>query len=219
MMKRLIVVCEGPTEKEFCRDLLIPHFLNLDIVIEAPTIKHSGGGIVPWRILRGQVENHLDEGDAMVTTFIDYYGIKKEHGFPGWEAAKGAPRKIDKVRIIEQAMKDDIADEYKHRFIPHLQLHEFESLLFSDVDVFAQNFEASEMDLEQLKKVRAEFPNPEDINNSPKTAPSMRIAKAIKSYRKVLYGNCLAMDIGLNKMRQCCPHFNEWVSEMEDIKQ
>ena len=215
MMKRLIVVCEGPTEKEFCRDLLIPHFLKRDIVIEAPTIKHSGGGIVPWRILKGQVENHLNEGDAVVTTFIDYYGIKEEHGFPGWEAAKGASHNIDKVCTIEQAMKDDIADECRHRFIPHLQLHEFESLLFSDVDVFAQNFEAGEMDLEKLRKVRAEYPNPEDINNSPRTAPSVRIAEAVKSYRKVLYGNCLAMDIGLDKMRQCCPHFNEWVSEME----
>lgn len=35
MMKRLIVVCEGPTEKEFCRDLLITHFLKRDIMIEA----------------------------------------------------------------------------------------------------------------------------------------------------------------------------------------
>ena len=62
-----------------------------------------------------------------------------------------------------------------------------------------------------------EFEHPEDINNSPKTAPSKRILGAVKSYSKVLDGNCVAMDIGLERMRQRCSHFNEWVSEMEKI--
>lgn len=214
-MKRIIVVCEGPTEKEFCQDLLTPHFQKLNILIEAPTIKHSGGGIVPWRILKSQLENHLAECNAVVTTFIDYYGIKKDHEFPGWEAAQQAPHNIDKVHMIEQAMSEDIADKSRYRFIPHLQLHEFESLLFSDVDAFARNFADYDLDLAKLKKVVNEFSNPEDINNSPKTAPSVRIKGAVKSYTKVLDGNCIAMDIGLERMRQSCPHFNEWVSEME----
>lgn len=216
-MKRLIVICEGPTEKEFCRDVLAPHFQKMDILIMAPTIKHSGGGIVPWRVLKGQVEKHLHERDAVVTTFIDYYGIKDEHGFPGWDIASKAKHNIDKVLFLEQAMLEDLPDGCRHRFIPYLQLHEFESLLFSDVNVFAQNFEANEMDLVKLESIVAEFPNPEDINNSPKTAPSKRIESAVEGYRKVLYGNCLAMDIGLDKMRQRCPHFNEWISNLEKI--
>ena len=170
MMKRIIIVCEGPTEKEFCQDILLPHFQKLNIVIEAPLIKQSGGGIVPWRILKSQLERHLAEGDAVVTTFIDYYGIRKDHEFPGWEASQKAPHNIDKVLALEEAMSN-------------------------------------------------EFANPEDINNSPKTAPSKRILGAVKSYSKVLDGNCVAMDIGLERMRQCCPHFNEWVSEMEKVKE
>jgi len=216
-MKRLIVICEGPTEKEFCRDMLAPHFLKKNIIIVASTIKHSGGGIVPWRILKDQIEKHLHERDAVVTTFIDYYGIKDEHGFPGWDASNKVVHNIDKVHILEHAMYEDLPDECRYRFIPNLQLHEFESLLFSDVDVFAQNFEAHEMDLVELKNIVAEFPNPEDINNNPKTAPSKRIENAVEGYRKVLFGNCLAMDIGLDKMRQKCPHFNEWVSNLEKI--
>lgn len=216
-MKRLIVIGEGPTEKEFCRDMLAPHFLKMGIIVAAPTIKHSRGGIVPWHILKNQVEKHLQEKDAVVTTFIDYYGIKDEHGFPGWDAANKAVHNIDKVHILEQAMFEDLPDECRYRFIPHLQLHEFESLLFSDVDVFAQNFEDNEMDLAKLKNIVAEFPNPEDINNSPKTAPSKRIENVVEGYRKVLFGNCLAMDIGLDKMRRKCPHFNEWISNLEKI--
>ena len=216
-MKRLIVVCEGPTEKEFCQDILYPHFQQFGIVIEAPIIKHSSGGIVPWWILKRQLEKHLSEGNVTVTTFIDYYGIKDEHAFPKMDVAKNAHHHIDRVRILEQAMCDDLPDECRHRFIPHLQLHEFESLLFSDVDVFVRNFADYEFDLQELKKVKAEFPNPEDINNSPKTAPSKRLENAVPGYQKVLYGNCIAMDIGLNKIRQSCPHFNEWINALEKI--
>ena len=217
MMKRLIVTCEGPTEKEFCKDVLAPHFYNLGIAIEAPIIKHSGGGIVAWRILKGQLENHLRESDAVVTTFIDYYGIKQVHNFPSWDIAKNAPNNMDKVLILEKAMKEDIKERFRHRFIPHLQLHEFESLLFSDVNVFAKNFADDEIDFMKLQKVVVQFPNPEDINNNPKTAPSARITDAVRGYSKVLDGNYLAVDIGLGKIRMCCPHFDEWVSSLENI--
>jgi hypothetical protein len=217
MMKRVIIVCEGPTEKEFCQEILLPHFQKLNITIEAPLIKQSGGGIVPWHFLKNQLVRHLSEGDAVVTTFIDYYGIKKSHEFPGWDASQRATHNIDKARALEEAMSNEIPDECRHRFVPHIQMHEFESLLFSDVDAFAKNFADDDLDLTKLRKVVNQFDNPEDINNSPTTAPSKRILDAVKSYSKVLDGNCVAMDIGLDRMRQCCPHFNEWISELEKI--
>lgn len=33
-MKRIIIVNEGETEQEFCKDVLQPHFLRQDILIE-----------------------------------------------------------------------------------------------------------------------------------------------------------------------------------------
>lgn len=50
-MKRLIIICEGATEQAFCNDVLRDYFLTKDILIEAPTIKHSNGGIVAWDTL------------------------------------------------------------------------------------------------------------------------------------------------------------------------
>lgn len=47
-MKRLIIVCEGPTENEFCLNVLAPVLMKADIYVEAPLIKKSNGGIVPW---------------------------------------------------------------------------------------------------------------------------------------------------------------------------
>lgn len=38
-MKRLIIICEGQTEQEFCNDVLQPHFNQLGIFIQNPTIK------------------------------------------------------------------------------------------------------------------------------------------------------------------------------------
>ncbi len=39
-MKRLIIVCEGPTENEFCLEMLAPILLKSDIYVEAPLIKN-----------------------------------------------------------------------------------------------------------------------------------------------------------------------------------
>ena len=216
-MKRLIIVCEGPTEKEFCNNLLSDFLIQRGIAIETPLVKHSGGGVVPWPILRKQLVNHLMEGDSFVTMFIDYYGIKDDFEFPKWEEAKGIVVREDRMTLLEHAMRQDLPEELRYRFIPHLQLHEFESLLFSDLRGFERNFTASEMNLEQLRDVIRLFPNPEDINNNPLTAPSKRLESAIIGYKKVLYGNCVALDIGLEKMMASCPHFRSWISRLTQI--
>lgn len=44
-MKRLIVVCEGQTEQCFCERVLAPYFMSKGIVLVAPVIKRSHGGI------------------------------------------------------------------------------------------------------------------------------------------------------------------------------
>ena len=213
-MKRLIIVCEGPTEREFCNSVLADFFINKGIVLETPLLKHSGGGVVSWQIIRRQLISHLNEGNPTVTTFIDYYGIKDGYGFPQWERSKGIDDNKQKMEFVENAMSQDIPENLRSRFVPHLQLHEFESLLFSDINVFEKNFMPSELDINKLKDIVAKFPNPEDINNSPNTAPSKRLADAVSGYRKVLYGNYLAIEIGLNSMLDKCPHFRDWISQL-----
>lgn len=216
-MKRLIIVCEGPTEKEFCSNMLNDFLLRYDIVTETPLVKHSGGGVVPWPTLRKQIINHLMEGDAFVTMLIDYYGIKDDFEFPKWEEAKAVVDRREKMSLLEQAMLEDIQEELRYRFVPHLQLHEFESLLFSDLSGFEKNFTTNEMKLAQLQAILRQFPNPEDINNGLTTAPSKRLESAITGYKKVLYGNCVALDIGLEKMMAMCPHFREWIDRLSQI--
>jgi hypothetical protein len=58
----------------------------------------------------------------------------------------------------------------------------------------------------------------EDINDSPHTAPSKRITHVVPSYNKTAEGITIASDIGLQKIRQECPHFNAWLTQLENLE-
>lgn len=63
-MKRLIIVCEGETEQQFCEELLRNHLFNKDILMFTPIIKKTNGGICTWSVLKKQLKCHLNEGQA-----------------------------------------------------------------------------------------------------------------------------------------------------------
>ena len=100
-MKRIIIICEGPTEREFCNTVLAPYLAPKGIYLNAPLIKHSHGGIVPWPLLQQQIDIHLRaEHTAYVTTLIDYYGLADRHHFPMWEASRHLAQVHRLERII-----------------------------------------------------------------------------------------------------------------------
>ena len=218
-MKRIIIICEGPTEKEFCEKTLLPYFFKKDILIQAPLIKASRGGIVKWSKLKSQIDLHLKtESQAYVTTFIDYYGLYAKYEFPNWDESLKIVDKQQRMSFLEEGMKDAIAEEYRYRFIPYMQLHEFEGLLFNDIDIFYQQFNKSEIvDEIELKETFERNSNPEMINDNRETAPSKRLCRIIKGYNKVVYGNILAESIGLTNIREKSPRFNDWVFALENI--
>lgn len=214
-MRRLIVICEGPTEQEFCNVVLAPHLEKFDIEVVAPVVKKSNGGIVPWTSLRPQIMNHLRENGAIVTMLVDYYGIKEHYNFPGWVESLGIVNKQERIHFLIERMKEDIPEDMRYRFIPYIQLHEFEGLLFSDIMAFKESFDESEANLYEIESVMTQFDTPEDINNSPATAPSKRLIVAIPGYNKIVYGSILAELIGIEKIRSKCPLFDEWISTLE----
>ena len=208
-MKRLIIVCEGQTEQSFCQNVLSPYFQTKGIVVEAPTIKHSHGGIVPWETLKRQ--------DAIVTMLIDFYRIKDSYQFPGWEEAKTIADSQDKMNGLFQDMLNDMPEDLRSRFVPYIQLHEFEGLLFSDISAFKNNFLPAECNFEAIQSAIDEFETPEDINNKPETAPSSRLIAAVAGYNKVVYGSLLAEETGLSTIRSRCPLFNTWIERIEEV--
>lgn len=214
-MKRLIIICEGQTEVEFCKDVLLKYFIQKKILIQTPLIKKSGGGIVPWSSLKRQIELHLKETDVFVTTFIDYYGIPDNYNYPNWVKSKGIEDKNLRMDFLEKAMRESINHT---RYIPYIQLHEFEGLLFNNIAIFDQNFNPSELSSrEELVQILYLYPNPELINDSSITAPSKRLKKIISGYSKIVYGSILAEDIGLDNIRQKSPRFHNWLNILENI--
>ena len=69
-----------------------------------------------------------------------------------------------------------------------------------------------------LMTVRAQFPTPEDINDSPATAPSKRIVAVLPRYRKRIHGPDVAERIGLNAIRAECPRFHDLLTRLESLQ-
>lgn len=216
-MQRIIVICEGETEQEFCSKTLQPYFQNLGIHIQNPLIKKSMGGIVGWSDLKKQIEMHLkSDRNAFVTLFIDYYGLNRGHQFPSWIEAEANPSVNNRIEILESGMFSSIESSVQNRFIPYIQLHEFEGLLFNDIQVFYEQISTEELvGLEELTNTFRDFKNPELINNGIETAPSKRLKRIVLGYNKIVYGNILAEAIGLSKIRAKSPRFNEWLNSLE----
>lgn len=219
-MNRVIIICEGPTEKEFCNDVLQPYFSKKEIFIHNPVIKQSNGGIVAWNALKNEIIRYLKhEKKAFVTTFIDYYGL--ESNYPKWHEAKKESNKFKSMDLMEHAMLEFIDESFRARFIPYIQLHEFEGLLFSDKDAILNNFDKEEInDIKYLNETIENFKSPELINDSYETAPSRRLSRIIKGYgaEKSVYGSIIAKEIGLEKIRNKCKRFNSWIEKIENIK-
>lgn len=218
-MKRVIIICEGETEKEFCNTILTPHLAKKNIFVQSPLIKKSMGGIVKWPELRKQISLHLtNDSSAFVTTFIDYYGLYSKYNFPLWAEAQQQTNKNRRMEVLERGMLESIDDVVRLRFIPYLQLHEFEGLLFNEIDIFHEHIPKKELvGLDELTQTFRQFSNPEMINNNRETSPSHRLKRIILGYNKIVYGNLLAEAIGLEKIRAKSPRFNEWIKKIEEL--
>ena len=82
------------------------------------------------------------------------------------------PDAYQRIELIESRFAEDIDDR---RFVPHLQLYEFEALLFSDIRVMQSEFPAAAKEVARLQDSIAAFESPELIDDGPDNSPSKRI--------------------------------------------
>jgi hypothetical protein len=149
---------------------------------------------------------------------VDYYGLPPD--YPGLESDDCPPssRLYDRIDCLESRLGEAIGDT--HRFVPHLQAHEFEALLFSDVKVIDRALRMHspvESRLDDLQSIVDHFDNPEWIDDGAETAPSKRLKGLFPRYDKVLHGELIAHDIGLHRIREACPHLDSWVAQLESL--
>lgn len=211
-MVRLNITVEGQTEEAFIRNTLAPYLGERHVFIFARSVatsRASRGGLVSYPRARQDIVRWMrQESDARFTTMFDLYGLPDD--WPGRELAAAQPDPLGRVRVMEDAFREDIGDR---RFIPHIQLHEFEALLFVDTSKFAARHPDTEA-IAELEAIIDEASNPELINDGRDTHPSARIHSCIPRYSKTVDGPLIAAEIGIERMRERCPHFDGWVAKL-----
>jgi len=211
---------EGDTEETFVNRVLRPHLRPLGVNPQPRKLGKPGHytGIVEYPRARADILTTLEEDTvSFCTTMVDYYGMPRS--WLGREAAIQKPV-CEKPVTIEQAIRADISSAMGEgfdaaRFIPYVQMHEFEALLFSDPGILAAHLESVEESV--VRQIKEQFSSPEEIDDSAETAPSKRILRLDPSYRKPYDGMLLAQKIGLAVMRAECPHFDAWIGTLEAL--
>ena len=209
-MIRLAVSVEGQTEEEFTKTILTPHLQSRGILPQPVLLGRArgtsvtGGNVSVERLVTEMA--HLSHSFDIVTSLVDYYGFRDKSD----KAAE------DLERLVSEEVRRKIGFS-RSKILPYVQKHEFEALLFSDIDAFADHFNASPEAVRSLRTVRARFETPEHINDNRDTAPSRRITKVLRRYRKRSDGPIVAENIGLPTIRSACPRFNQWITSLEEL--
>jgi hypothetical protein len=225
---RILVHVEGQTEEEFVNSVLAPHLFTKGFtgvsarLVGRSRIRKKRGGACPWESVHTEISRHLSQDQAAFgTTIVDYYALPADAqtGWPG-RAGCGTLGVAEKAAHIQASLSQDFEDRYgaamAARFVPFVAMYEFEGLLFSDPTLMAQGMGESAMTA-QFQEIRDSFATPEHINDSPVTAPSKRIKAIVPSYNKVLHGNVAALDVTLDRMREECPVFAQWLTKIENL--
>jgi len=205
-MIRVHVICEGQTEEMFVNEALSSRFAPMGVYLYPSLIGkpgHQGGNVCFERLSTDLRIRLLGDPMAYCTTFFDFYGLPTN--FPGKEAARQKSDIAEKSACLldafSKAIEEKIGKAPSRRFIPYAQMHEFEGLLFSDVDALARGINQNSL-RHSFKAIRDEFNSPEEINDSPSTAPSKRIEALFPEYEKPLYGSLAALEIGIDAIRR-----------------
>jgi hypothetical protein len=231
MPMRLHITAEGQTEERFVKEVLAPYFGERGVWADARCVltsknnrlgrQYRGG----WRrknayaMVKKDICTWMKEDrnpDVRFTTMFDLYALPGD--FPGYDEANQDSDAYRRVSVIEKAFATDINKEFDDiRFIPYIQLHEFEALILADPKQLEWEFlEHERQILHLVEMVAREGGNPELIDDGETTAPSKRIISEIAEYaaNKATSGPLVAGKIGMKVLCERCRHFAEWIQNI-----
>jgi uncharacterized protein (DUF2164 family) len=216
-MKRIYFVVEGQTEREFVREILSPYFYTHGLsdvrAILIETSPGHKGGFVNYEHLKKLVVRLLkEETNILVTTFTDYFRMPTN--MPNYANCMQQAQVDNKIDCLNREMEIDIIAAVTHGnyFVPYIQKYEFESLLFSGNEGFEYCYENDVAT--KTAALVAQYPNPEEMNIGSNTAPSKRLLAILNDYDKVIDGNSIALELGLEKILEKCPRFRNWIENL-----
>ena len=220
-MIRVHVICEGQTEEAFVKELMVEPFLAKGIILSPALIGkpgHKGGNFKFDRLLIDIKNRLLGDVECYCTTFFDFYGLPE--AFPGKSTTTHndtIQQKSQKINVeLVNKLTRELGQDVMRRFIPFIQMYEFEGLLFSYPEKMALGMDKPNL-IAHFQQISDNFTTPEHINNGAQTAPSKRIIRVIRGYEKPLMGVLAALEVGLDSMRENCQLFNQWLTDIEAI--
>lgn len=220
-MKALIILVEGETEQEFVNRILLPYLVKkgLNTEIRPIMIEKSGGGHGYSNIqhLLNTIRPVLNRPDEpVISTLIDHYGINSERKLPGYTSITTTDTE-ERIQQMEMILQTEIQRIKPYRFfLPYIQRHEFETMLFSDPEV------GFELEDEKIKadvlELCGQFGSIEDINCTPQGAPSKRISAIYANHNQKYNKVSDAVDIieltTIEAVLEQCPRFQNWVERL-----
>lgn len=217
------ILCEGQTEERFVSKVMKPYLKDYGIVLKPRILltskkKNQRGGMINYSQAKRDVENWISENrnrkseTHYYTTMFDFYALPSD--FPCMDEIEKYTDAYGKVSAVERAMTEKFQVS---NFVPYIQLHEFEALLFSDISKIVDRFPKQKRTITNLQKVLDGCNgNPELVNTGRTTAPSKRITAVVGEgrYHKVQDGVNIACRIGIDVMMNKCRHFKEWIDNL-----
>jgi len=168
---RINILVEGVTEETFVGDILQEALALKGVNIVARRVEMSRkhgriyrGGLINYEKAKRDIQNWLSQDkSAYLTTMFDLYALPGN--FPGFDEAQRLPNPFDRVTKLEEALAEDIQNR---RFIPYIQLHEFEGLLFSNIQAIDEVLRIRhQSQLSELQTIPSTPSNPTTTSASP----------------------------------------------------
>lgn len=218
-MRKLHILVEGQTEKVVVDDIIKQYLSDDDLHVTTSiltTKRPAGdpthkGGVTSWGKISREIQLLLgDSSTTLLTTLIDYYGFPSNAPGMGTRPI-GSP--YERVEHVERAIAEAVDSG---RFIPHLVLHEIEAWVLSDCQRLGELME-DPSGAAQLARDVDSASSPEMVNDGTATAPPKRIIYAYPKYVKTFDGPLIIADIGLDLVRQRCPHADRWLANVEAV--
>lgn len=195
---RIGISVEGPTEERFVKAVLDPYLSGKGIYLTPISM----GGDVSVDKAKSELQKMANSFDY-VTTLYDFYGFKN--------------KTLDESKAsLENRLENAVHVGVKPKLIPYIQMYEFEGILFSCPEAMERGLNESGVK-EWCQGVLDAFNgDPEAINNSRDTAPSKRL-EIHTGYRKTTHGPNIALETGIEKIRESCTGFGEWLNKLEAL--
>lgn len=210
MAQRLVFVVEGDSEVAFINNKLIPYLYANGAsgwMINAQKIttnrkRNARGGNVNFEYLRNEIKRIGASKEPWITTFLDFFRLPTD--FPGF-TTDGA-----RIGEIEKAVYQELGYS---KLIPYIQKYEFETLLFADITGFSNIAGLTPEQQNSINAIVQQYPDIEDINGGPETAPSKRL-QAIFNYNKVSDSQIILSDIPVEAIIEKSRKFGAWVQSL-----